>query len=90
MASDMKHSNRSEVYSPSEDEETTPDSVVDWTKQEESKARRKLDFILLPVLALGYFCLHMFPYVFPRSEGRSSKSPQNSIEATSPMPSRTV
>ncbi|KAK6541859.1 hypothetical protein TWF694_007637 [Orbilia ellipsospora] len=32
-------------------------SEVDWTKEEETAARRKLDFIIIPPLFLGFFCL---------------------------------
>lgn len=29
----------------------------DWTDEEERRAKRKLDMIIMPLLALGYFCL---------------------------------
>ncbi|KAJ0414236.1 major facilitator superfamily domain-containing protein [Aspergillus carlsbadensis] len=32
---------------------------VDWTPDEEKKAKRKLDFMIMPILALGYFCLQL-------------------------------
>ncbi|KXT00535.1 hypothetical protein AC579_8832 [Pseudocercospora musae] len=31
----------------------------DWTKEEEKKAKRKLDFIIMPILTLGFFCLQL-------------------------------
>ena len=31
--------------------------VRDWTDEEEAKAKRKLDFIIMPLLTLGFFCL---------------------------------
>ncbi|KAI0177976.1 major facilitator superfamily domain-containing protein [Pestalotiopsis sp. NC0098] len=41
-----------------EDEPTTS-TQVDWTKEEESKATRKLDLIIIPLLVLGFFCLQL-------------------------------
>ncbi|KAH7089859.1 major facilitator superfamily domain-containing protein [Paraphoma chrysanthemicola] len=32
---------------------------VDWTAEEESRAKMKLDLILLPLLTLGFFCLQL-------------------------------
>ncbi|OAA43828.1 alternative sulfate transporter [Metarhizium rileyi] len=32
--------------------------VVDWTADEEKMAKRKLDLLLMPILTLGFFCLH--------------------------------
>jgi MFS family permease len=32
---------------------------VDWTKEEEAAAKRKLDFLLMPLLLLGFFCLQL-------------------------------
>lgn len=29
----------------------------DWTKEEETRAKRKLDLIIMPLLTLGFFCL---------------------------------
>ncbi|KXJ87076.1 alternative sulfate transporter [Microdochium bolleyi] len=37
---------------------TTP-LAADWTKEEETRARLKLDFILIPLLILGFFCLQL-------------------------------
>ncbi|KAL5342202.1 major facilitator superfamily domain-containing protein [Aspergillus crustosus] len=33
--------------------------VVDWTPEEEKKAKRKLDLIIMPILTLGFFCLQL-------------------------------
>ncbi|RVX72962.1 hypothetical protein B0A52_03315 [Exophiala mesophila] len=33
--------------------------VADWTHQEEVKAKRKLDLIIMPLLTLGFFCLQL-------------------------------
>ncbi|KAH8879267.1 putative MFS transporter [Thozetella sp. PMI_491] len=33
--------------------------TVDWTAEEERKAKRKLDFIIMPILTLGFFCLQL-------------------------------
>ncbi|POR31404.1 Putative transporter-like protein [Tolypocladium paradoxum] len=30
---------------------------VDWSVEEEAKAKRKLDLIIMPILILGFFCL---------------------------------
>ncbi|KAJ4386894.1 hypothetical protein N0V93_009793 [Gnomoniopsis smithogilvyi] len=32
---------------------------TDWTMEEEAKAKRKLDFIIMPILTLGFFCLQL-------------------------------
>jgi len=32
----------------------------DWTPEEEKRARRKVDFILIPLLMLGFFCLREY------------------------------
>ncbi|CRK17596.1 hypothetical protein BN1708_017594, partial [Verticillium longisporum] len=32
---------------------------IDWTKEEERKAKRKLDLIIMPILTLGFFCLQL-------------------------------
>ncbi|KAI5921860.1 MFS general substrate transporter [Camillea tinctor] len=34
-------------------------SLADWSEEEERQARRKLDFALLPILALAFFALQM-------------------------------
>ncbi|KIW69924.1 hypothetical protein PV04_02239 [Phialophora macrospora] len=44
--------------SPSPDEEPLA-LEVDWTPSEEAKAKRKLDFIIMPLLTLGFFCLQL-------------------------------
>ncbi|KAL2827792.1 major facilitator superfamily domain-containing protein [Aspergillus cavernicola] len=32
---------------------------VDWSVDEEKKAKRKLDFMIMPILTLGFFCLQL-------------------------------
>jgi predicted MFS family arabinose efflux permease len=32
---------------------------VDWSVEEEAKAKRKLDLIIMPILTLGFFCLQL-------------------------------
>lgn len=32
----------------------------DWSPEEEKKAKRKLDMIIMPLLTLGFFCLRTF------------------------------
>ncbi|OJJ46985.1 hypothetical protein ASPZODRAFT_141755 [Penicilliopsis zonata CBS 506.65] len=34
-------------------------TVADWTEEEENRVRRKIDFILLPILGLAFFALQM-------------------------------
>ncbi|GJN72225.1 hypothetical protein PLIIFM63780_005442 [Purpureocillium lilacinum] len=41
------------------DGETILAREVDWTVQEETKAKRKLDLIIMPILTLGFFCLQL-------------------------------
>lgn len=41
---------------PSEDEAGLA-LQKDWTKEEETRAKRKLDLIIMPLLTLGFFCL---------------------------------
>ncbi|KAL4988825.1 major facilitator superfamily domain-containing protein [Aspergillus falconensis] len=38
--------------------ETVPEHVVDWAL-EETKAKRKLDILIMPILTLGFFCLQL-------------------------------
>ncbi|KAM3563615.1 hypothetical protein MY1884_001196 [Beauveria asiatica] len=33
--------------------------VVDWIPEEEKRAKRKLDLIIMPILTLGFFCLQL-------------------------------
>ncbi|PQK10467.1 hypothetical protein BB8028_0002g07890 [Beauveria bassiana] len=33
--------------------------VVDWSPEEEKRAKRKLDLIIMPILTLGFFCLQL-------------------------------
>jgi len=55
---DLKTSNPDEYPRPREDEEVL-NLDTDWTKEEEAKAKRKLDFIIMPLLTLGFFCLQL-------------------------------
>ncbi|KAJ6784329.1 hypothetical protein PWT90_07249 [Aphanocladium album] len=41
------------------DDFPTPARVVDWSPEEEKKAKRKLDLIIMPILTLGFFCLQL-------------------------------
>ncbi|RDW87036.1 Alternative sulfate transporter [Aspergillus mulundensis] len=41
------------------DEDNVPEYVVDWTVEEEKKAKRKLDLMIMPILTLGFFCLQL-------------------------------
>ncbi|KAL4729701.1 hypothetical protein ACLX1H_004124 [Fusarium chlamydosporum] len=43
---------------PREDEESLT-LHKDWTPEEEKKAKRKLDLIIMPLLTLGFFCLQL-------------------------------
>ncbi|EXK79929.1 hypothetical protein FOQG_15483 [Fusarium oxysporum f. sp. raphani 54005] len=45
--------------SPIDNDELSVSRDVDWTKQEESRAKRKLDCIIMPLLTLGFFCLQL-------------------------------
>ncbi|KAK7423862.1 hypothetical protein QQZ08_008906 [Neonectria magnoliae] len=46
-------------YAPPRDDEEALTLRADWTKEEESKAKRKLDLIIMPLLTLGFFCLQL-------------------------------
>ncbi|KAF1810850.1 MFS general substrate transporter [Eremomyces bilateralis CBS 781.70] len=55
---DLKSANPDEYPAPRDDE--LPLAVhVDWTKEEEGRAKRKLDCIIMPLLTLGFFCLQL-------------------------------
>ncbi|KAL4815100.1 major facilitator superfamily domain-containing protein [Aspergillus spinulosporus] len=41
------------------EEVAPPEYVVDWTVEEETKAKRKLDLMIMPILTLGFFCLQL-------------------------------
>ncbi|KAH7305949.1 alternative sulfate transporter [Stachybotrys elegans] len=45
--------------SPTLEDEEVAELPVDWTKEEEAKAKRKLDLIIMPILTLGFFCLQL-------------------------------
>lgn len=38
----------------------SPALEVDWSQEEETRAKRKMDFIIMPLLTLGFFCLREF------------------------------
>ncbi|OLN87608.1 putative transporter C1002.16c-like protein 26 [Colletotrichum chlorophyti] len=44
---------------PPDDDEAKGISQVDWTPEEERKAKWKLDLIIMPLLTLGFFCLQL-------------------------------
>ncbi|KAK3328738.1 major facilitator superfamily domain-containing protein [Apodospora peruviana] len=58
MSTDIKYANPVQYPVPTEDEEAL-NLQVDWTKEEEAKAKRKLDLIIMPLLTLGFFCLQL-------------------------------
>lgn len=33
--------------------------AADWTPEEERRAKRKLDVIIMPLLVLGFYCLQL-------------------------------
>ena len=53
----MADSKRIEEFRRPEEDETGLALQKDWTKEEEVKAKRKLDLIIMPLLTLGFFCL---------------------------------
>ncbi|KAF3925742.1 hypothetical protein ABW20_dc0100175 [Dactylellina cionopaga] len=58
MGSDLKTQNP-DVFAPPQDDEEGLTLAADWTKEEEARAKRKLDFIIMPLLFLGFFCLQL-------------------------------
>ncbi|KAH7035989.1 alternative sulfate transporter [Microdochium trichocladiopsis] len=54
---DLKDSK--EDFRPPQEDEQPLALVVDWSKDEEIKAKRKLDMIIMPILTLGFFCLQL-------------------------------
>lgn len=42
---------------PSHDDQHASPFQQDWTAEEEKRAKRKLDMIIMPLLTLGFFCL---------------------------------
>ncbi|KAI9883265.1 MAG: hypothetical protein M1823_004963 [Watsoniomyces obsoletus] len=46
-------------FPPVRDDEESLTLRQDWTKEEEAKAKRKLDLIIMPILTLGFFCLQL-------------------------------
>ncbi|KAH7123010.1 alternative sulfate transporter [Dactylonectria macrodidyma] len=55
---DSKSADPTQFAPPREDEEALT-LHVDWTREEELKVKRKLDFIIMPLLTLGFFCLQL-------------------------------
>ncbi|KAK4610618.1 hypothetical protein CLAFUW4_14018 [Fulvia fulva] len=55
---DEKHA-YPEQYAASSDDERALSAQADWTPEEERKAKRKLDLIIMPILTLGFFCLQL-------------------------------
>lgn len=54
----MGHPNPDGFAAHTDDEESLTLNV-DWTPEEERKTKRKLDFIIMPLLTLGFFCLQL-------------------------------
>ncbi|KAI9765524.1 MAG: hypothetical protein M1840_007350 [Geoglossum simile] len=46
-------------HAPPRDDEEALALSPDWTREEEVKAKRKLDLIIMPLLTLGFFCLQL-------------------------------
>ncbi|KAJ1327038.1 MFS transporter ACS family pantothenate transporter [Microdochium nivale] len=46
-------------YSLPQDDEQPLALTVDWSHDEERRAKRKLDLIIMPILTLGFFCLQL-------------------------------
>jgi predicted MFS family arabinose efflux permease len=55
---DIKAADPGQYPPPREDEESLA-LQRDWSPEEEVKAKRKLDFIIMPLLTLGFFCLQL-------------------------------
>ncbi|KAK3299732.1 major facilitator superfamily domain-containing protein [Chaetomium fimeti] len=55
---DVKSADPGQYPPPREDEESLA-LQRDWSPEEEAKAKRKLDFIIMPLLTLGFFCLQL-------------------------------
>lgn len=50
---------RTDPPTPRRDDEEALNLEVDWTREEELKAKRKLDLIIMPILTMGFFCLQL-------------------------------
>ncbi|KAK4202906.1 putative transporter [Triangularia verruculosa] len=46
-------------YPPPAEDESGLVLSIDWSKEEEARAKRKLDLIIMPLLTLGFFCLQL-------------------------------
>lgn len=53
--------NRVEVHEGAKvlHERSEPLLSADWTPEEERRAKRKLDMIIMPLLILGFYCLQL-------------------------------
>lgn len=56
MSVDLKHANPDGSFPAGRDEQALT-QVMDWSQEEEVRAKRKLDLIIMPLLTLGFFCL---------------------------------
>lgn len=52
-------SQSTKAFPPVPSDETAVTLERDWSPQEEAKAKRKLDFIIMPILTMGFFCLRV-------------------------------
>jgi MFS family permease len=48
-----------DTHAPPLEDEQGLVNTVDWSPEEEKKAKRKLDLIIMPILLLGFFCLQL-------------------------------
>ncbi|EJT74858.1 hypothetical protein GGTG_08696 [Gaeumannomyces tritici R3-111a-1] len=58
MSEHPKHANPDGSFPIGHDEQSLT-QVVDWSQEEEVRAKRKLDLIVMPLLTLGLFCLQL-------------------------------
>ncbi|OJJ52075.1 hypothetical protein ASPSYDRAFT_165157 [Aspergillus sydowii CBS 593.65] len=54
---DLKYNNPDSLNGSAEEIIITENG--DWTVEEETRAKRKLDFLIMPILTLGFFCLQL-------------------------------
>ncbi|KAL4782641.1 major facilitator superfamily domain-containing protein [Aspergillus varians] len=47
------------VHDTQADDDAAFNRVADWSPDEEKKAKRKLDLLIMPILTLGFFCLQL-------------------------------
>ena len=53
-----------DVFPPPAEDVANLVLVKDWSHDEEVKAKRKLDLIIMPLLTLGFFCLRKCSLAF--------------------------